>query len=121
MRLNDNGCFERIKKPKVKKPKGKPLEKSQVFMYVKDIFADTIAEYKFLEDRKFKFDWFIPSKNCAIEYEGIFSGISRHTSIVGYNNDCEKYTLASLKGYKVIRITAMTTWEQLKEYLEKLK
>jgi len=114
-----NGILRKPKRIKKKKT-GETVEKEQILLYVKDIFPDVVAEYKFLEDRKFQFDWFIPSKNCGIEYEGLFCGKSRHTSIVGYNNDCEKYTLASLNGYKLIRITAMTTWVEFKAYLDKL-
>lgn len=88
--------------------------------YLKDMFKDTIAEYKFLDNRKFKFDWFIPSMNCGIEYEGLFCSRSRHTTLSGYSKDCEKYTLASLNGLKVIRITAMTSWADLKGYLDLL-
>lgn len=119
MELGKNGIFM---KPKIVKRKktSETVKKEQIFLYVKDIFPDVVAEYKFLEDRKFQFDWFIPSKNCGIEYEGLFCGKSRHTEIVGYNNDCEKYTLASLNGYKLIRITAMTTWVEFKNYLDKL-
>lgn len=64
------------------------------------------TEYKFLETRKFRFDWAIPSMNIAIEYEGIFSEKSRHTSLSGYTNDCEKYNLAVQNGWKVLRYTA---------------
>lgn len=117
---DENGILRKPKKVK-RKNKGETVKKEQIFLYVKDIFPDVVAEYKFLEDRRFQFDWFIPSKNCGIEYEGLFCGKSRHTSIVGYNNDCEKYTLASLNGYKVIRITAMTTWIEFKNYLDLIK
>lgn len=64
------------------------------------------TEYKFLETRKFRFDWAIPSHKIAIEYEGIFANKSRHTSVTGYTNDCEKYNLATQNGWKVLRYTA---------------
>ncbi len=98
----------------------KKIEKHLIFAYIKDIYPDTVQEHKILDNRKFKSDYYIPSKKTMIEYEGLFSKISRHTTITGYHKDCEKYTLASLEGYKIIRITAMNTWDDLKLYLDKL-
>lgn len=64
-------------------------------------------EYKFHPTRKWRFDYAIPDKKVAIEYEGIFSVKSRHTSLKGFTNDCEKYSEAAIMGWKVIRITAI--------------
>ena len=65
-------------------------------------------EYKFLEDRKFRFDWavFIGENKIAIEYEGIYSEKSRHTSMSGFVGDCEKYNFAVKHGWKVLRYTS---------------
>jgi hypothetical protein len=42
----------------------------------------------------------------ALEIEGLMSsGKSRHTSWKGYSADCEKYNLAALEGWIVIRAT----------------
>jgi hypothetical protein len=38
------------------------------------------GEYYFAKPRKFRFDWAIPDKMVAIEYEGLFSKKSRHTT-----------------------------------------
>lgn len=62
-------------------------------------------ELKFSE-RKFRFDWAIESEKIAIEYEGIFSRKSRHTTVGGYSRDVEKYNLASSLGWTVYRYTA---------------
>ena len=63
-------------------------------------------EFKFAENRKFKADIKIVDYSILIEYEGIFSTHSRHTNVIGYAKDCEKYTLATVLGYKVLRYTA---------------
>lgn len=63
-------------------------------------------EHKFLKDRKFKFDAVFLEQKIAFEYEGIFSEHSRHTSIKGYIRDCEKYNLAAIEGWRVLRYTA---------------
>lgn len=68
--------------------------------------VDHVREYKFLEDRRFKFDLAIPEKKIAIEFEGgIFSG-GRHTRWKGYANDAKKYNLATMHGWKLLRYTS---------------
>lgn len=64
------------------------------------------TEWRFHKTRRWKFDWAFPELMLAIEYEGIFSAKSRHTSIVGFTNDCEKYDEAFLLGWGVLRFTA---------------
>lgn len=66
-----------------------------------------VKEFKFLKDRKFRFDFYLPDYALGIEYEGIFAGKSRHTSVMGYSKDTEKYNLATLNGYRILRYTAM--------------
>lgn len=63
-------------------------------------------EYKFDEVRKFRFDWAIEDYRIAIEYEGIFSEKSGHTTISGYTKDITKYNLATKLGWQILRYTA---------------
>ena len=65
-----------------------------------------VEELEFHPSRKWRFDWAIPSLKIAIEYEGIFSKKSGHTTISGYTKDCEKYNAAQILGWKVLRYTA---------------
>lgn len=67
---------------------------------------DYILELQFDELRKFRFDYAIPSLKIAIEYEGIFSKKSRHTTVSGFSEDCIKYNLAVGFGWRVLRYTA---------------
>ena len=63
-------------------------------------------EYKFLHDRRFKFDIALPKQKIAVEFEGgIFSG-GRHTRGKGYSNDAKKYNLAAMHGWKLLRYTS---------------
>lgn len=62
-------------------------------------------EYKFLPDRKFRFDFAIPSHKIAIEVEGAVWSGGRHVRGTGYNKDCEKYNLAACHGWRVLRYT----------------
>jgi hypothetical protein len=67
-------------------------------------------EYKFCKDRKFKADFMLEykDKQILIEYEGLYSTKSRHTTGSGYSKDTEKYNLACMLGYPVLRYTANT-------------
>lgn len=72
---------------------------------------DYHKEYKFLHDRKFRFDYvFLLSesliKGIAIEFEGGVWSKGRHIRPLGFIKDCEKYNLASLNGYIVLRFTS---------------
>jgi len=63
-------------------------------------------EYKFLHDRRFKFDIALPVHHIAIEFEGgIFTG-GRHVRGTGYASDVKKYNLATMHGWKLLRYTS---------------
>ena len=64
------------------------------------------SEFIFSNERKFRFDWAVPQLCIAIEYEGIFSEKSGHTTLSGYKKDVEKYNLATKLGWKILRYTA---------------
>ena len=64
------------------------------------------SEFMFSSERKFRFDWAVPQILVAIEYEGIFSEKSGHTTLSGYKKDVEKYNLATKLGWKILRYTA---------------
>lgn len=67
---------------------------------------ELVPEFQFLLNRKFRFDWAIPSIKVSFEYEGIYSEKSRHTTKQGYSRDSEKYTAAAVNGWRVLRYTA---------------
>lgn len=79
------------------------------------------TELRFHPARKFKFDYAIEEIKTAVEYEGLISKKSRHTTISGYSKDTDKYNLALGLGWKVIRVTALnyqTVIETLNAILE---
>ena len=63
-------------------------------------------EFKFHDKRKWRADFIIAGYPLLVEYEGI-KGKSRHTTITGYSNDCEKYNQAQIIGYTVLRYTVI--------------
>ena len=60
-------------------------------------------EYYFARPRRFRFDLAYPDKMIAIELEGGVWINGRHNRGTGFINDCEKYNLACLLGWKVLR------------------
>lgn len=74
---------------------------------LEEIDFQFLIEYKFNNDRKFRFDFAYPQGKIAIEFEGIVSTKSRHTSITGFSRDCQKYNLAAIDGWIVLRYTAL--------------
>lgn len=73
-------------------------------------------EYKFLRDRRFRFDAALPAHKIAIEYEGGTYSNGRHTRGKGYTNDAKKYNLAAMEGWTLLRYTVDVTKEKNYEY-----
>ena len=102
---------EQIKPQKKIKIEKVSIEKQTIQLVLeqfknKNLITDFVTELKFDEKRRFRFDWAIPELKLAIEYEGIFSKKSRHTTVSGYSTDVEKYNLATTQGWIVLRYTA---------------
>lgn len=74
---------------------------------LEDKLHDLHEEYRFCPGRKFAADFAFPGYQVLIEVEGLVygHGESRHTSLSGYTKDCEKYNLAAILGYRIIRVT----------------
>jgi len=76
------------------------------------------TEYRFHKVRRFRFDVAIPKYRIAVEYEGIVSGRSRHTTLKGYTGDCEKYNIAVKEGWRVLRYTALNYGQCVPDVIE---
>lgn len=79
-------------------------------------------EYRFdREGRKYRADWAIEAIKTLIEYEGLNSDYSRHTTLKGYSADTSKYNQAMKQGWVVLRYTALTYRNVLNDLREQLK
>lgn len=76
-------------------------------LYLKSKGIEYELEYKFHPTRKWRADIAIPSLKALIEFDGIMSAKSRHTSVTGFTNDCEKTNQAQMLGWKVLRYTVI--------------
>ena len=93
-------------KNKVKIPKEIGKYKLHIISVLEASGLNYESEFIFSNERKFRFDWAVPQLCIAIEYEGIFSEKSGHTTLSGYKKDVEKYNLATKLGWKILRYTA---------------
>jgi hypothetical protein len=103
----------------------KKISKSKQRFYrlvreLKHLGIQITEEYKFCQNRKFRSDFMLEykRKKILVEYEGIFSTKSRHSGVIGYTNDCEKYNIATLLGFPVLRYTAKNYKEVTTNVLE---
>lgn len=92
-------------------------EKDNMKFTLIDLKVPFVEELVFLKGRRFRFDFAIPDHKIGIEYEGINSYKSRHTSITGYTKDTEKYNLAVCNGWKVLRYTALNYTDMRRDLL----
>ena len=68
-------------------------------------FPDPEEEYRFLQGRRFRFDFAWPLPNVAVEIEGGTFVQGRHVTGAGFSKDCEKYNIAAREGWRVYRFT----------------
>ena len=93
-----------ISKKKIKAPS--PDYVGMISSALKILGVEHVREYKFLHDRRFKFDIAIPGQKIAVEFEGGIFSSGRHTRGKGYANDAKKYNLAAMHGWKLLRYTS---------------
>ena len=108
----------------------KPLSVNKYSLFQKlieqELNVNLVPEYRFDNVRMFRFDFAIPEMNIAIEIEGgvtNWNKLSRHTTPTGYVKDLEKYNLATVQGWKVLRFTTkqlynIETLELIKKAIE---
>jgi very-short-patch-repair endonuclease len=64
-----------------------------------------IRERRFAPPRRWRFDYAWPAQRLALEIEGGTWTGGRHVRGRGYEADCEKYSEAALRGWRVLRVT----------------
>lgn len=72
-------------------------------------------EYRFCQDRRWRFDYAWPAIMLALEYNGgIFMQKSGHSNMKGLHRDSEKINRATVEGWKVLQVTALNYTTVLK-------
>lgn len=67
---------------------------------------EPIREFRFSPPRRFRFDYAWPDRMLAVELEGGTWTRGRHTRGAGFAKDCEKYSMAAILGWRIVRATA---------------
>lgn len=110
-------------KPAGKKSAKLPKKVPAGVQHIKNILtllkADFVQEHRFHHVRRFRFDFAIPAKMIAIEYEGLNSAKSGHLTFGGYTENCTKYNMATALGWRVLRYT-MKNYEQVYDDLKQM-
>ena len=73
-------------------------------------YSGWTREHKFHATRRWKFDFAFPALKVAIEVEGGVFTRGRHVRPSGFIADCEKYNVAALAGWLVIRLVPRKDW-----------
>ncbi|QES88842.1 hypothetical protein [Rhizosphaericola mali] len=95
------------KEKKSKARKKEPKALTELKNVLDSLEIEYVEEHRFHEYRKFRFDLAILDRKVAIEYEGVMSKKSRHTTVNGYSVDADKYNLAQSMGWTVLRYTVI--------------
>lgn len=103
-----------ISKPKCKK--AYPDYPGMICQALKVLGIESVREYKFLHDRRFRFDIAIPEHKIAIEFDGGIFSQGRHTRGAGFASDAKKSNLAVMHGWKLFRYTTADTTTDMWEY-----
>lgn len=81
-------------------------------------------EYRFVTDRKWRFDLAWPRQKVAMEMDGgvWVKGGGRHNRGQGFLKDMEKFNRAAAEGWRIVRCTPQTiswreTWEAVRAAL----
>ena len=91
---------------------GKSRLEETLGVHMRSFGIDFKREVRFHPTRRWRFDFAIEELKIGIECEGLTKpgDKSRHTTNQGFENDCEKYNSAALRGWAVLRFT----WNQIK-------
>lgn len=84
-----------------------PSEGERAFQYYWRILTgpDLHCEYRFNQNRRWRFDFAHLPSMTAIEVDGGTWVGGRHTRGEGYQNDCIKLNAATLRGWRIFRLT----------------
>lgn len=98
----------------VKAEFGKPPQRPKRSSWLEERIADflverdlprPVREFRFARPRLYRFDFAWPALGLALELEGGIWIQGGHTRGAAYADDCDKYNLATLNGWRVLRVT----------------
>ena len=81
------------------------LEEEMAFQLHAAGVPDPEREFRFLRNRRFRFDFAWQDARVALEIDGGHQTGGRHVRPQGFEKDCEKMSLAAINGWRVLRAT----------------
>lgn len=79
-------------------------------------------EFRFHPQRRWRFDYAWPTERLAVEIEGGAYTRGRHTRGAGFVNDMEKYNMATVLGWHILRYTPTgINYDQIRNMLIALR
>lgn len=122
--LNDHLRVEPVRKKKIIKARNDCKEVQWIHWQLKYWCIEkgyTLEkEYRFSK-RRFRFDFALPEFKIGIEYDGLNSEKSGHTTLLGFTKDTDKINLAISLGWKVLRFTCINYKQVLQEVEKNIK
>jgi very-short-patch-repair endonuclease len=76
-------------------------------------------EFRFAKGRRYRADFALPDHWTLIEYQGLNSAKSSHSTLVGYTKDTERIKIANDLGYRVLYYTVLN-YKNVLQDLEKI-
>lgn len=89
-----------------------------------DRSIEWLEEFRFDQERRFRFDFAHQPSRVAVEIEGVtYFGekVSRHQTTKGYSKDMEKYNLAIERGWRVLRYSQVDLTKKPVQVVEQIK
>lgn len=63
-------------------------------------------EHRFHPERKWRFDFAWPNQMLAVEIQGgIYMKKGGHTSVTGFQRDCDKFNAGVILGWRILKFT----------------
>lgn len=113
---------QEIGKPLAKGSKVKVKKINKYLELIKQFLRENkiefVEELKFHPERRWRFDIAITGKKIAVEYEGLMSEKSGHTTVRGYTSNTDKYNAAQQMGWTVLRYTVLNYNDFFKDILK---
>jgi hypothetical protein len=88
-----------------KRGRGSYLEERLAAYIGRSGLTQPVREFRFAPPRLFRFDFAWPDRGLAVEIEGGVFIRGGHSRGVDFTDDCEKYNIAALRGWVVLRFT----------------
>jgi very-short-patch-repair endonuclease len=76
-------------------------------------------EFKFAKGRRYRADFALPDQMIIVEYQGLNSAKSGHSTLMGYTRDTERMKMANDLGYRVLYYTVLN-YQNVLQDLEKI-